>query len=286
MVSVRFRVTLVFDPRKTSFRVAAEYQPLLRMIGLDAEGVFADPRIVAWRKLSDRENCTLDADLGGAWRSPKVRLHVKRYFAARGGPPAEDEARGHRALSIEKIPTAPLVGWGVMADGRSFTLFEDLAGYRPADKLIEAGTPFASLLGPTADLAAALHGSGLHHRDLYLCHFMARLWAEGVEESVDLKLIDTARVRRLPGFLTSRRWIVKDLAQFWYSTMKLPVTPDQRLAWLGRYARRRNLPANAAIRLLRSIERKARSIARHDRSLNLAQPNRNVSIPVEGAELP
>jgi hypothetical protein len=248
------------------------------MIGLDAEGVFSDPRIVAWRKLSDRENCTLDADLGDAWRSPKVRLHVKRYFPVRGVPPAEEEVRGHRALSIEKIPTAPLVGWGVLADGRSFTLFEDLAGFRPADKLIESGTPFASLLGPTADLAAALHWTGLHHRDLYLCHFMARM-SDGAEPSVDLRLIDTARVRRLPGFLTRRRWIVKDLAQFWYSTTKLPVTHDQRLAWLGRYAKRRNIPSSAAIRLLRSIERKVRSIARHDRSLNLAEPNRNVSIP-------
>ncbi len=183
----------MFEPRKTSFRVAAEYQPLLRMIGLDAEGVFADPRIVAWRRLSDRENCTLDADVGDAWRSPKVRLHVKRYFPVRGVPPAEEEVHGHRALSIEKIPTAPLVGWGVLADGRSFTLFEDLAGYRPADKLIESGTPFAGLLGPTADLAAALHWAGLHHRDLYLCHFMARLAADGGEGSVDLRLIDTAR---------------------------------------------------------------------------------------------
>jgi len=209
---------------------------------------------------------------------------VKRYFPVRGVPPAEDEARGHRALSIEKIPTAPLVGWGVLADGRSFTLFEDLAGYRPADKLIESGTPFAALLGPTADLAAALHEAGLHHRDLYLCHFMARMPVHGVHGGVDLKLIDTARVRRLPGFLTRQRWIVKDLAQFWYSTTKLSVTLDQRLAWLARYAQRRNLPAGAAVdRLRRSIERKAGSIARHDRHLNLAQPNRNVSIPVEGA---
>ena len=273
----------MFERRKTSFRVAWEYQPLLRMVGLDAEGVFADPRIRVWRKLSDRENCTLDADPGDAWRSPKVRLHVKRYFPARGGPTAEDEARGHRALSIEKIPTAPLVGWGVLADGRSFTLFEDLAGYLPADKLIESGAPFTAVLGATADLAAALHSAGLHHRDLYLCHFMARMSDDGVEGSVDLRLIDTARVRRLPGFLTRRRWIVKDLAQFWFSTTKLPVTQEQRLAWLARYAQRRNIPAGIAVdRLRRSIERKAAFIARHDRSLNLAQPNRNISIPVEG----
>ena len=31
---------------------------------------------------------------------------------------------------------------------------------------------------------------------------------------------------------------MKDLAQFWYSTTKLPVTDEQRLAWLARYGDR------------------------------------------------
>ena len=33
-----------------------------------------------------------------------------------------------------------------------------------------------------------------------------------------------------------RRWIVKDLAQFWYSTTKLNVTEEQHRAWLAEYA--------------------------------------------------
>ena len=77
---------------------------------------------------------------------------------------------------------------------------------------------------------------------------------------------------------------MKDLAQFWYSTTKLPVTDEQRLGWLLRYANQRQIPTGPAVeRLRRSIERKVGLIARHDRSLNLSQPNRNVSIPVEGA---
>ena len=54
------------------------------------------------------------------------------------------------------------VGWGTLADGRSFILTEDLAGYRPADKLVESGTPFDQLLEPTADLTAQLHRASLH----------------------------------------------------------------------------------------------------------------------------
>ena len=55
-------------------------------------------------------------------------------------------------------------------------------------------------------------------------------------DQTDLRLIDAARVRRLPGFFTRGRWIVKDLAQFWYITLKLPITEKciARL-WLLRY---------------------------------------------------
>ena len=160
-------------PPKTSFRVAPEFQPLLRRLGLSADGVFSDPRVVAWRTLDDRENCTLDAT--GADGTP-VRLHVKRYQPARGfTSPADDEVKGYRSLTFERIPTAPLVGWGKLPDGRSFTIWQDLAGYTPADRLIESGgMTFDQLLAPTADLAARLHARGLHHRDLYLCHFMVR----------------------------------------------------------------------------------------------------------------
>ena len=259
------------DAPANPVQVTPAYQPLIRAIGLDAEGVFAHPDIVAWRKLPDRENCTLDVtspEAGG-----RVRLHIKRHHASRRSRPAEEEVGGYRLLQQEHIPTAPLVAWGRLADGRSFVITEDLYGYTPADKLIAAGAPFDRLLEPTADLAAKLHNAGLHHRDLYLCHFMAK--AEG--DAADLKLIDVARVRRLPSFLTRRRWIVKDLAQFWYSTLALPITGEQRTAWLARYAHRRALGEPTALR--RSIERKARWIERHDRSLRRKQPTRNVSIP-------
>ena len=260
-----------------SFHVAAEYQPVVRMIGLDADAVFDDSRIVSWRKLPDRENCTLDADIPeGEEGTRRIRLHVKRYAAARGATaPADDEVKGYRALASQDIPTAPLVGWGSLADGRSFTIFLDLAGYAPADKLIERGMSFDRLLGPTAALAARLHERGLHHRDLYLCHFMAPVSDSGTD-AVDVKLIDTARVRPLPGFLTRRRWVVKDLAQFWYSTTRLPVSDEQRSAWLDRYAAGSSVAPEG---LRRSIVRKTRWIARHDRRLATSQPKRNISIP-------
>jgi hypothetical protein len=260
--------------RGNRFQVHPEHQPLMRMIGLDADGVFSDPRVIAWRTLSDRENCTLDAETADGRR---VRLHIKRYLPARGSAlPADAEVSGYHRLQQSQIPTAPLVGWGSIKDGRSFTLWQDLAGFTPADKLIEGGTAFDRLLEPTADLAARLHNARLHHRDLYLCHFMARL-----ADSVEVRLIDTARVKRL-GRWFSERWIVKDLSQFWYSTLSLPISDEQRIAWLQRYASQRRDESLAA-KLRLAILSKVRRIARHDRRLRASQPHRNISIPAARA---
>jgi hypothetical protein len=263
------------EPDRDQFKVDARYQPLMRLIGFDAEAVFEHPDIKAWRTIADRQNCTLDfRDEDGR----PVRWHVKRYTAVRGPmkTPAEQEVAGITLLQESGIPTVPLVGWGVLSDRRSFVIVEDLAGYRPADKLLEAGgTSFDRLLEPTADLAARLHTAGLHHRDLYLCHFFVK---PADRDSLDLRLIDCARVKRLPGPLTRFRWIVKDLSQFHYSTRKHSEISDaQRAVWLAHYARQSGV--QDVERLRRRVESKVNWIARHDVKLNRAQPNRNISIP-------
>jgi hypothetical protein len=76
---------------------------------------------------------------------------------------------------------------------------------------------------------------------------------------IDLRLIDAARVKRLPVFLTRRRWIVKDLAQFFYSTLAPGVTDEQRTRWLTRYGQQRGLDSVDGLR--RSVERKVRAAA-------------------------
>jgi len=261
----------MLEPRPAQFHISPHYKPLIEALGLTAEKVFTDPRIVVWRSITERENGTLDIEFPDG---KTMRLHVKRYQPAYGfNTPADEEARGIRALEIEKIPTAPLVAYGKLPDRRCFVITADLTGYRAADKLIAEGYPFENLLEPTADLAANLHARGLHHRDLYLCHFFVKV--EGTTPQI--RLIDAARVRRLPGFITRRRWIVKDLAQFWYSTLGLAITDDQRKRWLERYTQQRKIGSGA--RLRKSIERKSDWIGRHDAKLKAAEPKRNVSIP-------
>jgi hypothetical protein len=246
------------------FYIAPAYQPLLARAGLTPQSLFTDPRIHPWRSIPERENCTLDLadpDLG------QVRLHVKRHRHDRRA--AAEEARGIQLLQSANIPTAPLVAHGALPDGRSVLVTADLADYRAADKAIAAGHPFDQILEKTARLAAQLHTANLHHRDLYLCHFFLR------PTDNDLQLIDAARVRKLPR-LTRHRWIIKDLAQFWYSTLSLKVTDPQRTHWLQTYAQARALSPTS---LHPHIQKKVHRIARHDAHLKTTQPTRNVSIP-------
>lgn len=261
--------------RSNILRVTPQYQPLFREVGLDAEAVFDHELIHPWRKLSDRENCTLDFTDGNG---DLHRWHIKRYRPPLLGlrTPAELEVAGYRELHSHEIPSASLVGWGQLSDRRSFVISEDLNGYEACDKLLaDGGVPFDRLLEPTAQLAAKLHAAGLHHRDLYLCHFFAPI--DG--DAIDVKLIDVARVRRLRSPLTRRRWIIKDLAQFWFSTLEHSCIADEmRNAWLAAYASRRGINAQS---LRSAIQSKSDSIARHDRKLRELQPNRNISIPSE-----
>jgi heptose I phosphotransferase len=201
-----------------------------------------------------------------------VRFHIKRYRAIRGVTPGEQEMEGIFLLQRAKIPTVTPAAWGRLDDGRSFVVTEDLGDYADCEKLVASGLTFGRLLEPTALLAARLHKAGLHHRDLYLCHFFAKVDGGGV----DLKLIDPGRVGELAGWFR-QRWIVKDLAQFWYSTMSLNIPDADRSAWLDAYVATRKIGDPSALR--RSIEKKVAWIARHDAGLRAKQPNRNVSLP-------
>jgi hypothetical protein len=250
--------------------IAEPYRQILNELGPKPEMIFTDPAIKPWRLLPDRENCTWDIAIS----TGTIRLHVKRFPAMGSSSAASDEAEGYQLLQTVGIPTAIVAAWGNLDDGRSFIAVEDLAGFTPADKLIQSGLPFDRVLGPTAELSAKLHNTGLHHRDLYLCHFLARVEKD---RPIEIRLIDAARVRKLPGLLTRRRWIIKDLSQFWYSTTELAISDAQRGEWLNRYCAQTK---SEKIDFLKcSIQRKSDAIRAHDEKLRRRQPNRNISIP-------
>jgi len=250
--------------------IADTFRDRFAKIGFNGEMIFTDPAIKPWRNLADRQNCTWEI----AAQDRPIRLHVKRFPRMSGTSPAQLEAEGYRLLRERGIPTASVAAWGDLEDGRSFIVTEDLSGFSPADKRVQEGLPFDRLLAPTAELTARLHRAELHHRDLYLCHFMIRADAPA---TMEIRLIDAARVRPLPGVLTRRRWIVKDLSQFWFSTLALNISDAQRQQWLRHYCGEAKIGDWQS--LMKSIQRKSASIASHDARLRRREPFRNISIP-------
>lgn len=224
----------------------------LRALGwADALAVLEDPRITVWRNLPERSNGTFDDEHG--------RLHVKRFHRD-ASKAVTHEVDGLRLLMQADIPTTPLVAHAVLADSRGFIITADLAGHVQADHMVQDGTPFQTLLGPTARLARKLHDARLHHRDLYLNHFMS--------DGQQLALVDAGRVARLPRWL-ARRWIIKDLSQFEFSLRQVSIGLEARRAWLAEYGR----PELAA-----AIDRKADVIARKHVRLLRKRPERNATL--------
>ena len=232
----------------------------LRAHGLDTIGAWLnDPRIRIWRDIRERQNGVLDlAGLG--------RFHVKRIRPPRG-PSVRDEVHGIQLLEKAHIRSVPLVAWGLAEDGSGVFVSKDLTGYAPVDQQLVNGRRFRDVLKPTASVAARLHGAGLHHRDLYLCHFLMA--------KRTVCLIDAARVRPLP-WLTRRRWIVKDLAQFRFSGLQAGVAEAEMDEWLSDWALRMRINPR---RWRSAVTRKAAWIARHDAQLAKEQPERYASLP-------
>jgi hypothetical protein len=178
------------------------------------------------------------------------------------------------ALRARSIPTMAPVAAGkrLLANGRkeSFVLTLGLDDHVPLDHYI--GRRFVPpldavtiaekhrLVAAAARLARQLHWSGFNHRDFYLCHLFARPIPGGVE---DLKIIDLQRVGyRRP---LSARWIVKDLAALYYSSLALPLTNWDRLRFYALYGGGQSRQKRRL--RLRWLLRKSAAIARHDQKL-------------------
>lgn len=261
------------SPSDWQITIAPGEDATLQRFCLDPQHVFDDPRITVWRDLPERQNTYLEAPSG----STGARLHIKRYKVPHG-PEAATEARAIELLREAGIATVPLVAWGISCDGRGFLISSDLTGMLPADQAIRDAVSDTNILPRIAALAAKLHRSGLHHRDLYLCHF----FVDPRGERSEIRLIDPGRVSRLPMFPLNLRWIVKDLAQLCYSLGETGMGGQQNHELLRCYFSQAQVPCQWLIRRL--IPVKMALIARHDRKLRTQQPTRNISIGQSNAK--
>lgn len=172
------------------------------------------------------------------------------------------------------LPTMTPVAFGEtgpLGNRRSFVMTESLEDRervdhwladRRDDRSPETTARRRALVAEVARLARRLHDAGMHHQDLYLCHWLLPAGSGDGEPGVP-SIIDLGRVRAhatLPD-----RWRIKDLAQIYYSAEGVPRSDQVRFlrAYLGR-------PLTTEDRdLVRRVRKKARAIGRHTRRNDL-----------------
>ncbi|ADC70833.1 lipopolysaccharide kinase [Thioalkalivibrio sp. K90mix] len=163
---------------------------------------------------------------------------------------AEPEWRAIHRLQELGIPTTPPVAFGIRrglnpARERSFVITRDLGRTRTLEQEClswpEQPPAFAfrlQLIREVARIARTLHGSGMNHRDFYLCHF--RLDLNTNEDATRsgripprLHLMDLHRVqhhRRLPA-----RARIKDLGGLYFSALDIGLGHRDLLRFIREY---------------------------------------------------
>ena len=93
-----------------------------------------------------------------------------------------------------------------------------------------------SLVERVATMVRRMHGGGVNHRDLYICHFLLHLPLPHPSDELRLSLVDLHRAqirRQVP-----ERWRNKDLAALHFSTLNIGLVQRDRLRFLRLYFNR------------------------------------------------
>ena len=155
-------------------------------------------------------------------------------------------------LAIQKlqqlgIAVPHLAGYGERgcnpASRESFVLMEELA---PVQSLEELSANWKSvppayelkrrLIKQTAHIARTLHEHGMNHRDFYICHLL-------LGQAGELSLIDLHRAQIREQ--TPERWVIKDLAGLYFSSLDAGLTQHDLFYFMKHY---RQQPLRAILR--------------------------------------
>ena len=254
------------------------FLPLLKSNGLATfKALMSHPgHAVAKCALKERHTVRLDIETESGegkafflkrYTPPTVEDRLKTYLRLkRPATGAEQEWHAMWTFLQVDLPGPIPIAWG-QDDKNSLILSEGVSHVMRLSEWAERnlGEGFGrnpqmlsakrKIIEEIANIAGRMHAEGLHHQDLYLCHFLC-----GSEQGcLPLTLIDLQRVeqfRRLP-----RRWQVKDLAQLHFSSAQYLTRQDIWRFWKIYnsiyHTERRIIP------LWHSILRKSERIRRH-----------------------
>ena len=205
-----------------------------------------------YRELAGRR--TLQTTCGGM--SVFVKIHrgvgwpeiFKNFlYARRPVLGARDEWRALHRLYELGVPTMEALAFGERgtnpAQRHSFIVTRDIS---PSESLDDHTRRWPDtppdlrwkrlLIDRVADMVRTLHGGGVNHRDLYLCHFLLHMDPAPTPEAFQVSLIDLHRAQcrqEVP-----RRWRDKDLASLYFSAMEIGLTQRDFYRFLRRYFQR------------------------------------------------
>lgn len=175
---------------------------------------------------------------------------------------AEHEWRAIRRFEELGVATMTLAAYGRRgwnpARQESFVITEELVNTISLEDLCRdwprqplPASIKRALLREVAETAKALHNNGVNHRDFYLCHFLLdRSWLDtgGGCGKPKLHVIDLHRVQLRDH--TPSRWVIKDLAGLFFSSMDAGLTKRDYLRFVKCY---RNSPLRQTLALEKSF---------------------------------
>jgi UDP-glucose:(heptosyl)LPS alpha-1,3-glucosyltransferase len=200
---------------------------------------------VSVRKMPDRETVRfvngdktyyLKRHFGvGWWEIAKNLLQLRLPVLG-----SANEWKALQRLSALDIPSLQAVAYGIQgrnpARQESFIITDELSNVVQLDHFLQSHSlgiqQKVSLIQKVAQIAREMHAAGINHRDFYLCHFMLKHpWDFLSEPKISIIDLHRAQIRpRVP-----ERWLVKDLAGLYFSSMSLPISLRDRLRFLRFY---------------------------------------------------
>jgi heptosyltransferase-2 len=254
------------------FFVRCDFTDCFKRLGLEKMDdifSFSKGKNLTKDNLADfRQRIMFDTD------SPKATLFLKRYqnipklkqkmnWLTRRRKISMMDCDRQPAEDLQKLgintPQTIAYGqqWQGLFENRSFIITEKI----PASASLEEKLPDYFLhqrknfIRNLAAFIRKFHKTGYRHRDLYLCHIFCNSQSQ-------FTLIDLNRAFK-PRFF-SERYLIKDLAQLYYSAPGGTFTKSDRLRFFLAYLQKGNLSKKDKI-FIKKVKSKAQKIAKHDR---------------------
>lgn len=160
---------------------------------------------------------------------------------------AKNEWLAIQHLRELNIPTLEIMGYGSEGSNpakiKSFLITRELPPHQSLEDLTRHWKNNPPKLGfkwqlirEVARMTRIMHESGMNHRDFYLCHLVLENKVlenlhRGAALSVRVIDLHRAQLRRK----TPTRWIIKDLAGLYFSSMDIGLTKRDRLRFIKEY---------------------------------------------------